>query len=87
MASSKSIINYKRKLATMLVNNERIVYLINNDEIRNPEDLVYKNIFNFVRVPNAPEEQLNYICFKIDMPELYAKYVKQGEPTRRFLLK
>lgn len=71
MSSSKSIINYKRKLAALLVNNERIVYLINNDEVKNSEDLIYKNIFNFVRVPNAPEEQLNYICFKIDMPEVY----------------
>lgn len=72
MSSSKTIIEYKRKLAAMLVNDERIVYLINNDEIKNPENLIYKNIFNFVRVPEAPEEQLNYICFKIDMPEVYS---------------
>ena len=69
--SSKKIIKFKRQLATMFINDERIVELINNKHIENPEDLMYENIFNFIRVPKAPEEQLNYICFRVYMPEVY----------------
>jgi hypothetical protein len=57
----------------MFINDERIVELINNDEIKYAEDMMYVNIFPFIRVPQAPEEQLNYICFRIYMPEVYSK--------------
>lgn len=69
--SSKTIIKFKRKLASVFINDERVVELINNDKAEVPEDLIYKNIFDFIRVPEAPEEQLNYICYRVYMPEVY----------------
>ena len=69
--SSKTIIKFKRQLATMLINSERIVELIHNQEIDNPEDLMYNNIFNFIRIPKSPEEQKNYLCYRVYMPEVY----------------
>ena len=71
--TSKNVIKYKRKLASMFINDDRIVELLNNDEVALPEDLIYKNIFPFIRVPNAPDEQLNYICFKAYMPQVYTQ--------------
>lgn len=68
--SSKTVIKFKRQLASLFINDERIVELINNKEVELPEDLIYKNIFDFIRVPEAPEEQLNYICYRVYMPEI-----------------
>lgn len=70
---SKAVIKYKRKLASIFINDERIVELINNDKIEIPEDLIYENIYDFIRVPEAPEEQRNYICYRAYMPEVYTK--------------
>lgn len=72
MYSSKNIIKYKRQLATMFINDERMIELINNIEVKTPEDLMYKNIFPFIRIPEAPDEQLSYICYKVYMPQVYS---------------
>ena len=68
--SSKNIIKYKRQLATMFINDERIVRLINNKEVKSPEELMYKNIFPFIRIPEAPDEQLSYLCYRVYMPQV-----------------
>lgn len=71
--SSKNIIKYKRKLASIFINDPRMVELLNNDEVKIPEELIYKNIFPFIRIPEAPDEQLNYICYKAYMPQVYSQ--------------
>jgi len=70
--SSKNIIKYKRQLATMFINDDRMVELINNAEVKTPEDLMYKNIFPFIRIPEAPDEQLSYLCYRVYMPQVYS---------------
>lgn len=70
MASSRKIIGIKRTLASLLINNERIVELIDQKDITNPEKLIHNNIYEFIRVPEVPEEQKVYICYDIDIPEI-----------------
>ena len=71
MTPSGQIKKYKQQLISLFVNNEKIVKLINEKDISNPEDLIYHNFFNFIRVPETIDEERNYICVKIDVPEVY----------------
>lgn len=70
--SSKTIIKFKRQIASMLINDERIFELVNNDELKSAEDMMYANLYPFIRVPEAPDEQLNYICYRIYVPKVYS---------------
>lgn len=79
MANCFEIIKYKQQIGSMLINSPEIVALINNTEIEEPDELIGKNIFNFIRYPFAPEEELCYICFEVDVPETYS--------NRNFLFK
>ena len=71
MASSRKIVSYKQTLAALFINNERIVELINQADITNPEKLIHNNIFEFIRIPEVPEEQKTFICIEISIPEVY----------------
>lgn len=70
MASSRKIIGIKRVLASMLINNDRVVELIDQKDITNPEKLIHNNIFEFIRIPEVPEEQKVYVCFEAEIPDL-----------------
>ena len=72
MANSREIIDYKQHLVSLIINNEAIVELINQEGIDSPQDLIHKNIYEFIRVPDAPEEQKTYICIEVDVPEVYS---------------
>lgn len=72
MANSFEIIQYKQKIGSMLINEPNIVKLINNKEIEEPEDLIGENVLNYIRYPDAPEEEVCYICFEVDVPERYS---------------
>ena len=71
MNPSNQIINYKQQLISLFINDKNIVELINEKDITNPEELIYHNFFNFIRVPETIDEERNYICVKIDTPEVY----------------
>lgn len=71
MNPSNQIINYKQQLISLFINDENIVKLINEKDVTNPEELIYHNVFNFIRVPETIDEERNYICIKIDTPEVY----------------
>lgn len=71
MANSQEIVRYKQQLTSLIINNEAIVKLINEPEITNPEDLIYHNIYDFVRVPETIDEEKTYICIKVDVPQVY----------------
>ena len=71
MANSSEIIRYKQQLTSLVINNEAIVKLINEQDIDNPEDLIYHNVYDFVRIPETIDEERTYICFKVDVPEVY----------------
>lgn len=74
MANSFEIIRYKQQIMSMLINNDEIVRLINNPEINESEDLINENIFYFLRVPEAPEEEKTYICIEVDIPDTSSIY-------------
>lgn len=74
MANSREIIKYKQKIGSILINDPEIVKWIDNKNIETPEDLINQNVFNFIRYPYAPEEEVTYICFEIDVPQVYSKY-------------
>lgn len=71
MANSQEIIRYKQQLTSLIINNAAVVKLINEPEITNPEDLIYHNIYDFVRIPETIDEEKTYICIKVDVPQVY----------------
>lgn len=72
MANSFEIVRYKQQIGSMLINCPEIVELINCPDIEEPEELIGKRIFNFIRYPTAPEEEVTYIAFEIDVPKVYS---------------
>lgn len=71
MANSQEIVRYKQQLTSLIINNAAVVKLINEPEITNPEDLIYHNIYDFVRIPETIDEEKTYICIKVDVPQVY----------------
>lgn len=71
MANSREIMRYKQQILSLIINNEDIVRLIDNKKVQSVEDseeLINENVFNFIRVPEAPEEEKTYICVEVDIP-------------------
>lgn len=62
------IIRKKRIIEKALYSDPDIVELIDNPDIdlECPEDLVWENIFSFIRVPDAQDKAQTYICFTVD---------------------
>lgn len=58
----------KRIIETVLYNDPDIVELIDNHNIdpECPEDLVYENLFPFIKVPGTQDESKNFICYEVD---------------------
>jgi hypothetical protein len=73
------ISNKKRIIEQMLYVDPDIIETINNPKIDPtcPDEIVFKNIFPFIRVPNTQEEAQNYITFTVDNNDVTNKqYVK-----------
>lgn len=70
MANSFEIVRYKQLIMSALINNERIVALIGNNEVESPEDLVDENLFDYIRIPCAIEEEKTFIAFEVDVPRI-----------------
>lgn len=62
------IIRKKRIIEKALYTDPDIVELIDNPDIdlECPEDLVWENIFSFIRVPGTQDKAQTYICFTVD---------------------
>ena len=58
----------KRIIENVLYNDPDIVELIDNPNIdlECPEDLVYENLFPFIKVPGTQDESKNFICYEVD---------------------
>ncbi len=58
----------KRIIETVLYNDPDIVELIDNPKIdpECPEDLVYENLFPFIKIPGTQDESKNFICYEVD---------------------
>ena len=58
----------KRVIETILYNDPDIVELIDNPNIdpECPEDLVYENLFPFIKIPGTQDESKSFICYEVD---------------------
>ncbi len=58
----------KRIIENVLYRDPDIVELIDNPEIDKdaPEDLVWTNIFPFIRIPGTQDASKNFICYEVD---------------------
>lgn len=58
----------KRIIEKVLCNDPDIVEVLDNPNItmENCDELLYENIFPFIRIPNAQDTSKNFICYSID---------------------
>jgi hypothetical protein len=58
----------KRIIETVLCGDADIVEIIDNPDIdpTTPEDLLYNNLYPFIRIPGTQDTSRNYICYSID---------------------
>lgn len=65
------IVRKKRLIEQILYSDEDIVEILDNPDIDPdvPEDLVYKNIFPFLRIPGTQDVSKNFITFTVDDTE------------------
>ena len=58
----------KRIIETVLCGDADLVEIIDNPKIDPtvPEDLLYENIYPFVRIPGTQDTSRNYICYSVD---------------------
>jgi hypothetical protein len=58
----------KRIIETVLCGDEDVVEIIDNPNVDPsiPEDLLYENLYPFVRIPGTQDVSRNYICYSID---------------------
>lgn len=69
MGYSREIARYKQQIMSLVINKKEIIDLIDNKDIENTEDLIGENVFYYLRVPEAPEEEKTYICIEVDIPD------------------
>ena len=65
------IVRKKRLIEQILYSDEDIVEVLDNPDIdpESPEDLVYENIFPFLRIPGTQDVSKNFITFTVDDTE------------------
>lgn len=58
----------KRIIENVLYRDSDIVELIDNPKIDkdSPEDLMYENLFPFIRIPGTQDSSKNFICYEVD---------------------
>ena len=65
---------YKDRLMKDLLTNEEIVNLLDEDvPIENAKSLAYSRVFPFEYVPDTVEHGDTYICFDVDIQEVFNK--------------
>jgi hypothetical protein len=57
------VLEYKRKITNKLVSISDIFTYIKNESITTPGEMVGKNIYSFMKVPDPTVYVKNYICF------------------------
>ncbi len=58
----------KRIIETVLCNDADIMELVDNPKIDPsvPEDLMYENLFPFIRIPGTQDTSKSFICYEVD---------------------
>lgn len=76
MAYLEEIPEYKTDLLRKLLNNEKIVTYIGNNDIEEASELIGVNVFPFPYVPDTETEVKTYICMDIYVPHVRDKIFK-----------
>ncbi len=86
MANSQELTRYKQQIMSLIINNEKIFELIDNPNVdfETSEKLIGKNVFNFIRLPEAPEEEKTYICIEVDIPDIRNTYYNKMFKNKMF---
>lgn len=72
MSTSNEIMRYKQTAISQIVNCPEIVEALDKRYIGRGEELIYKNIFPYVYVPDVEEEAKCYILVTVDMPKVWS---------------
>lgn len=80
MAKGTEIIDYKNRIIKDLLHNEidatlstELVFAIDADFLECEDELIYNNIFPYLRVPETQTETKAYITMAVDMPKVSTK--------------
>lgn len=66
----KAVITYKQRAISEILEDEALVSAINS-HVASADEIVYRNIYPFFRVPTADTETTTYLTICIDYPETY----------------
>lgn len=79
MANGNEIIDYKNRIIKDILFNDdeplsaNIIMAIDENYLNKRTELVYKNIFPFLRIPQTQTESQAYITMSVDMPKVSTK--------------
>ena len=79
MAKGTEIIDYKNKVIKDILHNDdeslsyEIVNAIDPDFIGAEDDLIYRNVFPYLRIPETQNDVRAYITMSVDMPRVSTK--------------
>ena len=82
------IIRKKRLIEQTLYSDKDIVEILDNPKIdpESPEDLVYENIFPFLRIPGTQDVSKNFITFTVDDTERMPSNTVMKTQTVQFVI-
>lgn len=79
MSKGNEIIQYKNRIIKDLLHNEDeslsrdLVSAIDSDFLGAEDDLIYRNVFPYSRIPDTQTEARSYITMTVDMPRVSTK--------------
>lgn len=79
MAKGNEIIDYKNRIIKDILYNDdetlsnEIVIALNENFLNKRTELVYENIYPFLRIPQTQTEVQSYITMSVDMPKVSTK--------------
>ena len=82
------IVRKKRLIENILYSDEDIVEVLDNPNIdpESPEDLVYENIYPFLRIPGTQDVSKNFITFTVDDTERMLSNTAMKTQTIQFVI-
>ena len=84
MGKTSPITRYKSKLMSSIINSPELIALVNDSYIEDGEiidanDLVYKQIFPFYYIPDTQTETLSYVIMKVNGLGVSGKIYNKAE--------
>lgn len=79
MAKGTEIIDYKNRIIKDILHNQdetlstEIVAAIDENFLGAEDELIYENIFPYLRIPDTQDEAKSYITMSVDMPKVSTK--------------